>query len=91
MCNGKKNSVSRSGYAAVRERPGEVAGSFRERACDNVRLNHVAGRSRQRSSRRGQSGLNLEADSNSAVLAVWSGKNPVTETLKEDMVGVDKQ
>ena len=58
---------------------------------DLVYLDYVPGRSTEVSINGDRVGSIDGHDFNSALLGVWLGESPVTESLKKAMVGVDKQ
>lgn len=89
---GFRNNLTVDAYTALAARLERFIGLFGDmHAGDYVWLDHLPGQGTRVSINGRQVGMIAGTDFNSALLAVWVGKKPVTQALKKAMVGVDKQ
>ena len=89
---GFEKNLSAAQFAAVQARLERFSAMFGDmHAGDTVYLDYVPGRGTAVSINGVSKGTIDGHDFNSALLGVWMGESPVTESLKKAMVGVDKQ
>jgi len=87
----ERNSTAAQ-FAAVQDRLQQFVALFGDmREGDTVWLDFLPGIGTRVSINGSRVGLIAGDDFNSALLAVWLGKKPVTQALKKALVGVDKQ
>ena len=88
---GFENNLTESQHVAVSERLERFVAMFGDMyEGDQVWLDFVPGSGTRVSINGVLQGTIAGADFNAALLAVWLGRHPVSESLKNAMVGVDK-
>ena len=88
---GFENNLDATQLAAVAGRLDDFVDLFREmHAGDEVWLDYVPGRGTEVSINGQSRGMVPGGDFNAALLAVWLGHDPASESLKNALVGVDK-
>lgn len=89
---GFEKNLSARQLVAVQARLDRFIGLFGDmQEGDIIHLDYVPGRATEVSINGVSAGMIEGSDFNSALLGVWLGESPVTESLKKAMVGVDKQ